>query len=259
MVHRRKRPRSRHLAADHSPTGVAFLDESGSISQDRFFTVGCLKLAKPSVLLRRIQALRDQRHWYGEIHWTDLTRAAVPFYKEIVDVVVASDASFSCFVADRDHHDPVRRFGSPWAAYQRLAEQLILGSISKGEILIVLADNYSTPAHVKFEEDLKADVNRRLGRLGVLEVCRLDSRSTDALQVVDVLTSAVTFEFRQSAGLAGATSPKAALAAYVRDAYGFGSCLAGYRCPGLNVALYEDNKTRSTIGAKPVSPMMLQG
>lgn len=156
----------------------------------------------------------------------------------------ASDASFSCFVADRQQHDPVSRFGTPWAAYQRLAEQLILGSISQREILTVLADNYSTPAHVTFEEDLKRDVNRRLGRLGVLNVCRLDSRSTDALQVVDLLTSAVTFEFRQSAGLvAGTSSPKAQLAAYVRTTYGVRSCMNGCRCKGLNVALYEDTTT----------------
>jgi hypothetical protein len=237
-------PQPGHLPADHQPTGVAFLDESGAIAKDRFFTVGCLKLAQPSVLLRQIQRLRDQQHWYGELHWIELTRTALRFYKDVVDVVAASDASFSCFVADRQQHDPVSRFGTPWAAYQRLAEQLILGSISQREILTVLADNYSTPAHVMFEEDLKRDVNRRLGRLGVLNVCRLDSRSTDALQVVDLLTSAVTFEFRQSAGLAGTSSPKAQLADYVRTTYGVRSCMLGCRCNGLNVALYEDTATK---------------
>src|SRR5688572_12139403 len=95
------------LRKDHSPTGVAFLDESGSISQDRFFTVGCLKLSEPSVLLRQVQKLRDVHHWYHEIHFAKLTKGALPFYKEVVKVVAASDAEFSCFVADRHQDDPV--------------------------------------------------------------------------------------------------------------------------------------------------------
>lgn len=232
------------LAPDHGPTGVAFLDESGSISQDRFFAVGCLKLGEPSILLRQVQKLRDRRHEYGEIHWVDLTKHSLPFYKDVVDLVAASDATYSCFVADRHNHDPVTRFGSPWAAYQRLAEQLIIGSIAPREILTVLADNYSTPDNVTFEEDLRREVNRRLKRLAVSSVCRLDSRSTDALQLVDLLTSAVTFEFRQSVGLAGTKSPKAELATYVRASYGTKSCMKGCRCQGLNVALYtEKNRT----------------
>jgi hypothetical protein len=44
------------------PTAVAFLDETGSISQDRFFSVGCLVLPEPSTVLRRIQKLRDVHH-----------------------------------------------------------------------------------------------------------------------------------------------------------------------------------------------------
>jgi hypothetical protein len=46
-----------------------------------------------------------------------------------------------------------------------------------------------------------AEVNRRLERLAVTTVCRLDSKCCDALQLVDVLTGAVTFEHRQAMGL----------------------------------------------------------
>lgn len=233
-----KRPRDT-LAANHA-TAVAFLDESGSISQDRFFSVGCLKLAEPSVLLREIQKLRDQDHWYREIHFVDLTRAALPFYRKVVDVVAASAGEYSCFVADRQTADPVARFGTPWKAYEKLASQLLVGSIKPREIVTVLADNYSTPDHVVFEQDVRADVNRRLRRLAVASVCRLDSGSADPLQLVDLLTSAVTFEFRQSAGLAGKTSPKAEIAARLRSAYGVTSFLAGCKAPRMNVAIFKD-------------------
>ena len=77
--------------------------------------------------------------------------------------------------------DPVSRFGSTWRAYEKLAVQLLLGSIKKPEIVTVLADNYSTPKHVVFERDVRSEVNHRLGRLAVANVCRLASQSADPL------------------------------------------------------------------------------
>ncbi len=234
--------RPRETLSERHPTAVAFLDESGSISQDRFFSVGCLKLAEPSILLRQLQKLRDRHHWYNEIHFVDLTGGALPFYERVVEIVAAADAEFSCFVADRSVADPVQRFGSPWKAYEKLAAQLLIGSIRRREIVTVLADNYSTPDNVVFEQDVRAEVNGRLKRLAVASVCRLDSGSADPLQLVDLLTSAVTFEFRQSAGLAGHRSPKARLAAKLRSEYGVQSFLNSHRSNGINVQLHTAPK-----------------
>jgi hypothetical protein len=54
------------------------LDESGAIAKDRFFAVGCLKLAQPAPLLRAVQRLRGVEYWYKEIHFVDLTRDTLP-------------------------------------------------------------------------------------------------------------------------------------------------------------------------------------
>jgi hypothetical protein len=226
------------LPAAH-PTAVVFLDESGAIASDRFFSVGCLKVAEPSGLTRQIEKWRDRHHWYREIHFVDLTLDALPRYRELIDIVAAGDGEFSCFVADRATADPVERFGSPWLAYEKLATQLLLGTIRRREVVSVLADNYSTPDGVAFERDVRTAVNTRLRRLAVASLVRLDSRAAIPLQVVDLLTSAVTFEFRQSAGLAGRRTPKALLAKHLRERYGAPSLLAGSRAnPRLNVALY---------------------
>jgi hypothetical protein len=240
------REAGRRLAVDRTalsvahPTSVAFLDESGSIARDRFFAVGCLKVDEPALLTRKIQNLRDRRHWYGEIHFVELTRGALPFYKEIVDVLAdLSQLRFSCFVADRSVADPIERFGDQYAAYQRLAVQLLHGNVRPHEIVAVLADNYSTPPHVRFEESIKAEVNRRLRRLAVHSVVRLDSRAADPLQLADLLVSAITFEFRASAGRASTGSPKGELARYVRSAFGADSCLQGVTNGRLNVKIYR--------------------
>ena len=47
-----------------------------------------------------------------------------------------------------------------------------------------------------FETDVRESVNSRLGRLAVTSVCRLHSRAAVPLQLVDMLTAAVAFEFR---------------------------------------------------------------
>lgn len=234
------------------PTAVAFFDESGAIAHDRFFSVGCLKLVEPSILLRAIEKWRDQRHWYKEIHFANLTRGALPLYREVIDIISNSaDAQFSCFVADRQVADPLARYGSPWEAYEKLASQLLIGSIRPREIVTVIADTYSTPDNVVFEQVVREDVNTRLGRLAVASVVRIDSESATALQVVDLLTSAVTFEFRQNAGIAGATTPKAQLAAYLRQRFGVQSFLQGCR-NRMNVAVYDGGRaSRSAMPTKP--------
>jgi hypothetical protein len=235
------------LPCEH-PTATVFLDEAGFIARDRFFAVGCLKLSEPSVLLRQVQKLRDQRQAYHEIHFKSVTRDSLPFYRAVVDLVAASDGSFSCFVVDRDAADPIARFGSHWLAYEKLAKQLLLGTIRRRELVVVLADNYSTPDNVVFEQDVRAAVNKQLRRLAVVSVCRLDSRATDALQIADLLTSAVAHEFRQTAGMASKYNAKAILAKYIRGQYGVKSCLNGCRDERLNVALYgvDRPKTRGS-------------
>jgi len=127
-----------------------------------------------------------------------------------------------------------------------LAEQLLVGSVRPYEIVTVLADNYSTPPEVEFELVVTQRVNTRLGRLAVANFIRLDSRSTDGLQIADLLTSAVGFEFRQAAGLAGTRNPKAELTAYVRERFEAGSAFTDVplTSPRIGVRMYEHGRWR---------------
>lgn len=244
MALRRFRRQPDHALPEDHGTAMMFLDESGTIAHDQFFAVGCLKLPEPAVLVRKIQKLRDRRRFYNEFHFANLKPNAVSMYEDVVDIVASvPDATFSCFVADRSVADPIQRFGTPWTAYRKLATQLLLGSISFGEVVAVLADNYSAPDHVHFEQEVRVEVNQRLGRCAVISVCRLDSQAADPLQVVDLLTSGVAFEFRQQIGKGSPNSPKGRIAAYLRNAFGVQSFLNGHRDARLNVALYEDNST----------------
>jgi hypothetical protein len=227
------------LRRDH-PCCAGFLDETGAISRDRFFGVGLVKSSEPSRVLRRIQKLRDKEHWYKEIKFSELTNDSLPLYQKVVDESLAShDIEFFCFVADRQKADPIERFGSGWDAYSKLAEQLVVATLRSAELMSLMADNYSTPDAILFEEELRMRVNKRLQRLGLVSVCRLDSQSCDGLQIADLLTSAIAFEFRADAGLASHKSPKGRLAKYVRQQLGAESCLGGWRNARHSVKLYN--------------------
>lgn len=237
------------LSRDH-PCATVFIDETGAIARDRFFAVGLLKIAEPSKLLRALQKWRDRNHWYGEIKYYDTTRGSLPKYMQIVDLALeVGDPQFFCFVADRDQADPVARFGTQWDAYEKLAEQMVMAAVRPHELVTVLADNYSTPDDVLFEQVLKSNINRRLRRLAVTSCLRLDSKSSDGLQVVDLLTSAAALEFRVDAGLASAGSPKAELAAHLRARLGADSLLTGWKNDRHSIAVYQHGSGAPAVGA----------
>lgn len=232
-------PRGKPVLRKDHPVATAFLDETGAISKDRIFGIGLLKLNHPSRFLRAIQKLRDETHWYNEIKYYDVTKGSLWFYKRVVDVcAAATDLEFFSFVADRETSDPVARFGTHWDAYGKLAEQLVVASFHPDELVALMADNYSTPDSVLFEEDLRAAVNRRLNRLALISAVRLDSRASDGLQVVDLLTSSVAHEFRVATGLASTGNAKAEIAAYVRSMLGTPSCLGGWRNGRHSIQVY---------------------
>lgn len=234
------------LRRDH-PCCACFIDETGAIAKDRFFGVGALKLDEPARVLRAIQKYRDQRHWYKEFKFSDVTKDTLELYKGVIDRCFESqDMSFFCFMADRSVADPIERFGSPWIAYAKLAEQLVIAALKPQQLASIMADNYSTPDSILFEEDLRSTINRRLRRLSIVSVVRLDSRSSDGLQTVDLLTSATAFEWRASAGLASKNNAKAHLAAYVRKALGADSCLGGWRSERHSVAVYTHGRWEPT-------------
>ncbi|MFN2468551.1 MAG: DUF3800 domain-containing protein [Gaiellaceae bacterium] len=234
-------------------TAAAFLDETGIIAKDRFFAVGCLILPEPHEVLRKVQKLRDRRHWYGEIKWVDLTMTSLSLYKALIDIAATSAARYSCFVSDRDVADPVARFSNdPWLAYQKLASQLLIGSVRPFELLSVMIDNYSTPDQIVLEKEIRDHVNSRLGCLAATTVCRLDSKSSDGLQLVDVLTGAVAFEYRQDAGLAGSRGAKARAATHLRNAFGVATVLGGCRTTSLNVAVYRNpTQAQAALATQP--------
>lgn len=133
--------------------GFGFLDETGTLggARDPFFAVGLLRCSEPYKLLRPMQRIRDKQHFYDEIKWNKVSEKKLPLMIDLLNVFLSSDACFSAFVADKRKHDMIGRFGGSFKAYEALSRQLVRASVRRGEILWVIADEYSTPPAETFE------------------------------------------------------------------------------------------------------------
>lgn len=222
------------LPPDH-PTAIGFLDETGVVhhAQDRFFGIGCLTARNPGELLQRLRALRDRADYREELHWADFDKARlrhrpdiVELAKKAIDLVFESDGvEFCCHIADRRNGDLTARFHRHaypgHRAYEWLAAEVLHDVIGDHEIVSVLADHFSAAPEVQFEQDVAASVNNRRRRLTISTVCRLDSRSLDGLQLVDLLLGAAALDLRQ--GWTGGETQKQAILEHLLDRCGCAS------------------------------------
>jgi hypothetical protein len=220
----------------------AFLDETGTLhaARDPYFAVGLLRCREPYALLRPLQRMRDREKFYDEIKWNKVSGKKLPILRTAIDVFFGTrEASFSAFIVDKQQYDVIARFGGQFAAYDALARQLVRGSMRRGEVLWVIADEYSTPPTVTFEENVRDYVNLKLRREAVAGVCRMRSSGVDLLQLTDILLGAVVFEHKLARGLAR-YKPKRELLEYVKHKAGAPTFLGGYQDDQLNVREYRD-------------------
>ncbi|WP_433184885.1 DUF3800 domain-containing protein [Actinoallomurus sp. CA-150999] len=228
------------LSVGH-PSAAAFIDESGSVSNDRFFVLGCMKTWAAAELARKVRLYRDRAHFYQEIHFARMTAATRRHHMGMVDLLVAALAegtlSFSSCIVDREDFDVVAYCGGAYNAYEAVATRLLIDAVDGAELISVIADDYSSPKGVTFEENVQVAVNSTLGRLVIPSLIRMDSRASDLLQLADLLTSLVGFDYRADAGLASKVSPKGRFVAEARKRLGcptfVNASASGFRVRGF--------------------------
>ena len=159
-----------------------------------------MRCRDPYELQRPIQRIRDKKHFYDEIKWSQVSAKKLPLLKTLVDVFFSCDATFTAFVTDKRKHDVITRFGGQFGAYEALSRQLVRASIKRGETMFLIADEYSTPPGQTFEENVRDYVNRKLRRQAVAGVCRMRSKGVDLLQLIDLILGAVVYEYKGKSG-----------------------------------------------------------
>jgi hypothetical protein len=117
----------------------------------------------------------------------------------------------------------------------------VRGSVRRGEVLWVIADEYSTPSGDTFEENVRDYVNSALRRTAVAGVCRMRSSGVDLLQLIDVVLDAIVYEYKAHSGIVSlaAYKPKVKLLNHIKKQAGVRSFVGGYRDGRLNIAEYR--------------------
>lgn len=227
-----------------------FLDETGGLqtTRDPFFAVGLLRCREPYELLRPMQRIRDRQHFYDEIKWNKVSAKKLPILIDLLNVFFSADATFSAFIVDKQKHDVVERFGGLFNAYDALARQLVRGSIKRGETLWIVADEYSTPPMVTFEENVRDYVNQRLKRSAVAGVCRMRSSGVDLLQLVDLILGAAVYERKVAMGIAS-YKPKLQLLEHLKRRAGVGTFCQPVFDDRFNIREYGAVRARSQPAA----------
>ena len=153
-----------------------------------------------------------------------MTRGSLPFYRDVISVLEQSDVHIKAFVIDKRARDPFD--GVPqWDAQARATAQLLIGSINKDEVATALMDECSTPVGVSIAENVRDRVNERLGSTALTAAVSLNSRSTDGLQLADLVAGAIHFDRHSRMAEATSTrpssvSPKGQVSASLAAAFG---------------------------------------
>lgn len=215
------------------PCTTIYVDESGGGVHGRFFVVGALKVRKHGDFSRALQAVRDRTGFVQEFHFTEITRAKLPAYFELVDTVASLDVQFHACLVDRELFDPSAVCSSVWQAHAEVTAQLLRGAINRKELVSVLMDTISTPANVAYEDYVRREVNSPFRSTSVVTAALLDSRACVGLQAVDVLAGALMWERRAAADGKRPSNPKCKVVDRVKQR--FNVALADGRTPRTNI------------------------
>lgn len=203
-------------------SAFCFLDETGSFGdlQDKYFTIGLLKVENPQYVQKSIENERNRRHFYSELKFNKITERNVEIILQIVDKCLRRDDISFCSYTVTNKMKYLGEYLTQWRAYEVIAGKAIEYIYERSEILILIADHVSTPKKIDFEKDIKQSFNQKFENLSIAGVCRFDSKSNDLLQITDLLIGAISYGLKVENGYIPGSKAKLRFVDYLRKALG---------------------------------------
>ncbi len=183
-------------------SSFCFLDETGLInsSSDKFFAIGILKVSRPEKIYNRIRKLRQKLNYNEELKWSNINRKIrLDVAREFVKIFLKEDAEFNCIILDKNELDFKKYHNNDmYKAYRSFTIALLKIMLGQNpdEILIVLADDYFSPEGAYLEETIKKFTNDHYKKFVIGGVCQIDSKSSDLLQLSDLLLGAIVYDLK---------------------------------------------------------------
>jgi hypothetical protein len=188
-------------------TCFCFLDETGLIhsDKDKFFALGIIKCSNPEKIYNKIRKIRQKYNYNEEMKWSELTRKIrFNVAREMFDIFLTENAEFNGIILDKDKLDFEKHYNNNLnKAYRSFSISLLKLIIGKNpdEVLIILADDYFTPVGIDLEVTIKKFINDHYKKFVVAGVCQIDSKSSDLLQLTDLILGAIVYDLKKREGI----------------------------------------------------------
>jgi hypothetical protein len=182
-----------------------FIDESGTLSNDPnqpFFSMGLLLIDDTHRLNLDLKIINNQAIAALDINQSDfefkfnrITKQNYKFYMRIINRALRYSGIKICvLVLDKNKSNVKNKkhFCSIWSAYISCAKELIEQNVYTEKNCIVLANQITQPNRPwKFFESEVNSLSQ------VLNTTQLQSDSSILLQLIDIMTGSVAYQFRQ--------------------------------------------------------------
>lgn len=188
-------------------TCFCFLDETGLLysARDKFFALGIIKCREPQKLYSQIRKIRQRFKYDHEIKWAGLDRRIrFDIAREFFNVFLLEDAKFNCIILNKEELDFQKHFqNNLYKVYQSFSVALLKLIIGKKpeEVIILLADDYFTPDSENLESAIKGIINDHYKKFIIAGVCQINSKSSDLLQITDLILGAILYDLKKQKGL----------------------------------------------------------
>jgi len=157
-------------------------------------------------------------------------------FNAVIDALESSDAHIAACVVDRSKSgNPFKCGDDEWEVHARIAAKLLVGILNPRELASAVVDKRSTPVGTAFDDTVRRMVNRRLKSTGLVSAVCADSKSTDGLQLADLVAGAVAHQRRSDSS---PNSNRGRVAARLAAAFGVESFGSDVRTERVNVQLH---------------------
>jgi len=174
-------------------TTFCFLDETGLLynTRDKFFALGIITCNNPQNLYSRIRKIRNKYNYREEVKWANLDRKIrFDIATEFFNIFLTEDAKFNCIILNKDELDFAKYFKNNLSRVYRNFSitllKLIIGKEPK-EVMILLTDDYFVSDSENLESAIKGIINDHYKKFVIAGVCQIDSKSSDILQLTDLI------------------------------------------------------------------------
>ncbi len=132
-----------------------------------------------------------------ELKWSKISEYKYPAVRKILEAFFRTWCTFSCVILRKEELDFEKYFGNDFfEAYCSYMIVLLKNGIADGEIATILADDYFSPKESNIEGLIRNKINDHFKRLVIGGCCQINSRSSDILQVTDLLLGAILYDLK---------------------------------------------------------------